>query len=140
MFAGYLGDLESERSAEQWFRTGDLGYLDANGYLYVVDRRDDMIISGGENIYPAEIERVLVEHPLVADAGVVGVASDAWGSRPVAAVVWRGDSFACQCGTSRIHVCPPGELQGSRSDPRRGYDSAVDVRKAASARATESIR
>ena len=74
-----------------WFRTGDAGYLDSDGYLYVVDRRDDLIISGGENVYPAEIERVLRQHPSVLDAGVIGVADESWGSRPVAAVVWRGD-------------------------------------------------
>ena len=66
--------------------------MDDEGYLYVVDRRDDLIISGGENIYPAEIERVLREHPSVVDAGVIGIEDEDWGSRPVAAVVWQGDS------------------------------------------------
>ena len=82
----------SRDAADDWFRTGDAGYLDRDGYLYVVDRRDDLIISGGENVYPAEIERVLAEHPSVLDAGVIGVADESWGSRPVAAVVWRGDA------------------------------------------------
>lgn len=93
LFAGYLEDHDagSRVTSDGWFQTGDAGYLDVEGYLYVVDRRDDLIISGGENVYPSEIERVLREHPLVADAGVIGVANDAWGSRPVAAVVWRGD-------------------------------------------------
>ena len=77
--------------ADGWFRTGDAGYLDGDGYLYVVDRRDDIFISGGENVYPAEIERVLRDHPLVLDAGVIGVPDESWGTRPVAAVVWRGD-------------------------------------------------
>ena len=94
VFAGYAGDQPtgSRDAADDWFRTGDAGYLDRDGYLYVVDRRDDLIISGGENVYPAEIERVLAEHPSVLDAGVIGVADDSWGSRPVAAVVWRGDA------------------------------------------------
>src|SRR5215212_10657072 len=94
VFAGYAGDQPtgSRDAANDWFRTGDAGYLDREGYLYVVDRRDDLIISGGENVYPAEIERVLAEHPSVLDAGVIGVADESWGSRPVAAVVWRGDA------------------------------------------------
>ena len=93
VFAGYLGDdgAGSNELADGWFRTGDAGYLDRDGYLFVVDRRDDLIVSGGENIYPAEIERVLREHPSVLDAGVIGVPNESWGSRPVAAVVWRGD-------------------------------------------------
>jgi O-succinylbenzoic acid--CoA ligase len=92
VFAGYLGDGESgsHAIADGWFRTGDAGRLDGDGYLYVVDRRDDLIISGGENVYPAEIEQVLKEHSSVLDAGVIGVADESWGSRPVAAVVWSG--------------------------------------------------
>jgi O-succinylbenzoic acid--CoA ligase len=92
VFAGYLGDSSagSHLMADGWFRTGDAGHLDDDGYLYVVDRRDDLMISGGENVYPAEIERVLTEHPSVLDAGVIGVADEPWGSRPVAAVVWSG--------------------------------------------------
>ena len=77
-----------------WFCTGDAGYLDDEGYLYVVDRRDDLIVSGGENVYPAEIERVLLEHPAVRDAAVVGLADPIWGMRPVAIVVWSGDPAA----------------------------------------------
>lgn len=88
IFAGYLG--EPRRDAERWFATGDVGYLDDNGYLFVVDRRNDLIVSGGENIYPAEIERALLTHPSVFDAAVVGVADETWGARPVAAVVWTG--------------------------------------------------
>jgi O-succinylbenzoic acid--CoA ligase len=92
VFVGYLGDSlsGSQARADGWFRTGDVGHLDGDGSLYVVDRRDDLIISGGENVYPAEIEQVLREHPSVLDAGVVGVADESWGSRPVAAVVWSG--------------------------------------------------
>jgi len=92
VFAGYLGEgVEHSRDmANGWFRTGDAGHLDGDGYLHVVDRRDDLIISGGENVYPAEIEQVLLDHPSVLDAGVIGVADESWGSRPVAAVVWSG--------------------------------------------------
>jgi O-succinylbenzoic acid--CoA ligase len=90
---GYLGDIADEPGfgATGWFRTGDVGYLDDDGYLYVVDRRDDVIVSGGENIAPAQIERVLLDHPGVLDVGVVGIPDARWGAVPIAAVVWSGD-------------------------------------------------
>jgi long-chain acyl-CoA synthetase len=69
-----------------WFRTGDAGYLQ-DGYVYIHDRVKDMIVSGGENIYPAEIENVLMSHPAVADAAVIGVPSDRWGETVKAIVV-----------------------------------------------------
>lgn len=66
-----------------WFHSGDIGYLDDDGFLYVLDRRKDMIISGGENVYPAEIEAVLLAHPDVVDAGVTGVSDEHWGQVPI---------------------------------------------------------
>jgi O-succinylbenzoic acid--CoA ligase len=69
-----------------WLKTGDLGYLDEEGYLYVLDRRDDLIISGGENVYPAEVEAALLAHPAVEEAGVFGEADTTWGSHVAAAV------------------------------------------------------
>ena len=101
LFRGYLGESEA-RDPQAWFATGDVGYLDDNGYLVVVDRRHDLIVSGGENIYPAEIERVLRAHPLVADAGVVGIPHETWGARPAAIVVWTGDPEAA-VGELRRH-------------------------------------
>ncbi len=65
--------------SDGWLRTGDAGYLDAQGYLYLHDRIKDMIVSGGENIYPAEVENVLLAHPAVADAAVIGVPDEKWG-------------------------------------------------------------
>ncbi|ASF40226.1 2-succinylbenzoate-CoA ligase [Halobacillus halophilus] len=73
--------------AETYFRTGDLGYKDSEGFLYVVDRVKDMIISGGENVYPAEIESVLTGYPGVIEAGVTGMKDDKWGEVPVAFLV-----------------------------------------------------
>jgi O-succinylbenzoic acid--CoA ligase len=88
---GYLGDLEATKRALHggWLHTGDVGYLDREGGLHVIDRRDDLIVSGGENVYPAEIEAVLLEHPSVAEAGVAGVPDPDLGARVVAWVVVR---------------------------------------------------
>ena len=70
-----------------WFRSGDAGYLDADGYLYIHDRVKDMIVSGGENVYPAEVENVLMSHPGIADVAVIGVPHEKWGETVKAMVV-----------------------------------------------------
>lgn len=75
-----------------WLYTGDLGYLDDEGYLYVLDRRSDLIVSGGENVYPAEVEAALLTHPDVLEAGVTAVADERYGQRPAAVVVLRGEA------------------------------------------------
>ncbi len=74
-------------TGEGWFRTGDAGWLDEEGYLFLHDRIKDMIVSGGENIYPAEVENALLAHPSVADAAVIGVPDDRWGETVKAIVV-----------------------------------------------------
>jgi acyl-CoA synthetase (AMP-forming)/AMP-acid ligase II len=81
-----------EADGRTWYYTGDLGYEDEDGYLYVVDRKDDMIISGGENVYPTEVEDVLFAHDGVVEAAVVGEPDEEWGERVVAYVV--GDASA----------------------------------------------
>lgn len=85
---GYIGNY-ADREVQQdgWFHTGDIGYLDEEGFLFVVDRRSDLIVSGGENIYPAEIEKVLLGHPAVREAGVCGMPDEKWGEVPAAFVV-----------------------------------------------------
>jgi fatty-acyl-CoA synthase len=77
----------AEAFAGDWFHSGDLARRDDEGYLWLVDRKKDLIISGGENVYPAEVERVLLEHPAVADAAVIGVPHPRWVETPVAVVV-----------------------------------------------------
>ncbi|MCW5774364.1 MAG: AMP-binding protein [Rhodospirillaceae bacterium] len=74
-------------TAEGWLRTGDIGYRDADGYIFLVDRAKDMIISGGENIYPAEIENALFAHPAVKECAVFGIPDEHWGEVPAAHVV-----------------------------------------------------
>jgi long-chain acyl-CoA synthetase len=81
-----------EADGTTWYYTGDLGYRDEDGYLYVVDRKDDMIVSGGENIYPAEVEDALFAHDGVEEAAVVGEPDDEWGELVVAYVVADGVS------------------------------------------------
>jgi acyl-CoA synthetase (AMP-forming)/AMP-acid ligase II len=91
VFKGYWKDPEATAAAFRggWFHTGDIGYLDPDGFLYIVDRKKDLIISGGENIASPEVERVLYEHPAVLEASVVGRPDPRWGEVPVAFVVLR---------------------------------------------------
>ena len=88
---GYEGRPEETAWAwrDGWFHTGDIGRVDEEGYLYVLDRRNDLIISGGENVYPAEIEAVLLSHPAVEEAGVIGQPDPQWGQVVVAFIKLR---------------------------------------------------
>ncbi|MCM3571230.1 o-succinylbenzoate--CoA ligase [Neobacillus mesonae] len=89
--SGYLyrPDATAEKIQNGWLYTGDIGYLDNDGFLFVLDRRSDLIISGGENIYPAEVESVLLSHPDILEAGVIGVVDEKWGQVPAAFIVTR---------------------------------------------------
>ncbi|MGY2807872.1 AMP-binding protein [Bradyrhizobium sp. USDA 4506] len=91
---GYWKDPEKTASAffGDWFRTGDVGYLDDDGFLYLTDRKKDMIISGGENIASSEVERVIYEMPEVREVAVIGLPDARWGEKPVAIVVLADDA------------------------------------------------
>lgn len=91
---GYLNRPDANKEAEfidpegrQWLRSGDIGYIDDEGYLFIVDRKKDMILSGGQNIYPQDIEAILIQHADINDIAVIGAKSERWGETPIALVV-----------------------------------------------------
>jgi long-chain acyl-CoA synthetase len=91
LMSGYYKrpDLTREVIVDGWLHSGDMGYVDEDGFLYLVDRAKDMLISGGVNVYPRDIEEIVVRHPAVREAAVFGVPSDKWGESPLAAVILR---------------------------------------------------
>jgi acyl-CoA synthetase (AMP-forming)/AMP-acid ligase II len=91
IMSGYLGqpELTAHSIVDGWFRAGDMAYRDSDGYLYLATRKSDMIIRGGENVYPIEIESVISEHPSVLEVAVVGIPDDHWGEIVAAAVAFR---------------------------------------------------
>jgi fatty-acyl-CoA synthase len=105
VFFEYWGNEAATREAlhDGWYRSGDIGSRDADGYFWVHDRKKNMIISGGENIYPAEVERVLLEHPDVLDVGVIGHPDPKWQEVPVAYVI-RRPGHACAAEELKAHA------------------------------------
>jgi fatty-acyl-CoA synthase len=101
VFFEYWGNAEATREAlhDGWYRTGDVGRRDADGYFWVHDRKKNLIISGGENIYPAEVERALLEHPDVVECGVIGRPDPKWDEVPVAYVIRR---TGCSVGAENL--------------------------------------
>jgi len=93
---GYYKDEEATQEALRggWLRTGDLGRMDEEGFIYIVDRKKDMIVSGGENIYPREIEEILYSHPKIQEAAIIGVPDPLWGESVKAVIVLKkGESM-----------------------------------------------
>ncbi|HXZ62897.1 MAG TPA: AMP-dependent synthetase, partial [Acidimicrobiales bacterium] len=87
-------DETAEALRDGWYHTGDIGHLDGDGYLYLTDRVNDMIVTGGENVYSTEVEHAIARHPAVQDVAVIGIPSDAWGEAVHAIVVLKEDMRA----------------------------------------------
>jgi long-chain acyl-CoA synthetase len=125
--AGYWRKPDETASTidrEGWLRTGDAGYFDADGYLYLHDRIKDMIVSGGENIYPAEVENVLLSHPAVVDAAVIGVPDPRWGETVKAVLVLAPDAevdeadVIAHCRANLAHYKCPTSVDTTNALPR----------------------
>ncbi|MGM9929942.1 MAG: o-succinylbenzoate--CoA ligase [Bacillus sp. (in: firmicutes)] len=129
---GYIHQAEATEKAFEhgWLKTGDMGYCDHEGFLYVVDRRSDLIISGGENIYPAEIEAVLMKHPAVYEAGVAGIEDEMWGQVAAAFIVPYTDDIDLEdirehCQTYLASYKVPKRFYVVRELPRNSANKLV---------------
>ena len=118
VIAGYwrMPDATREAIRDGWFHTGDLGYLDDERYLFLVDRKKDMVVSGGVNIYTKEIEAVLYQHPAVLEAAVIGLPDETWGERVTAVVVLKpgatatAEDLIAPCRTALAGYKKPREI------------------------------
>ena len=126
LFSGYWRDPGATAAAFAeggWYRTGDIGKLTADGYLYILDRAKDMIISGGENIYPAEVEAVLARHPAVADVAVLGRPDPTWGEAVHAVIIPAGQPVPAEeiiawCRDQLAHFKCPKSVEFTSTLPR----------------------
>ena len=114
-------EATAEAFRDGWYHSGDAGYLDADGYLFLVDRVKDMIVTGGENVYSVEVENAIASHPAVEQVAVIGIPSETWGEAVHAIVVVRGRRDRHR---GRDHRARPGvdrRLQGAEvgGDPHR---------------------
>ena len=146
VMAGYYKDAAATREASRfgWHHTGDVGYLDADNYLFIVDRMKDMIISGGFNVYSAEVEQALMQHPAVQDCAVIGLPDDKWGERVVAVVQLRagevvdGDALKAFVKSRIGSVKAPKQVELWPDLPRSkvGKVLKAEIRQQLAARAT----
>jgi long-chain acyl-CoA synthetase len=125
--AGYWGQPEETKKTvndDGWLHTGDAGYVNEEGYLFLHDRMKDMIVSGGENIYPAEVENVLLAHPTIVDAAVIGIPDDRWGETVKAIVVLAPDAtldeadIIAHCRQQLAHYKCPTSVDATDQLPR----------------------
>ena len=126
LFSGYFRDPEGTRASHrgQWFSLGDMGRMDEQDYLYLVDRKQDMIISGGENIYPNDIEEALLRHPSIKEVAVIGTPHPVWGEQVTAVVVPNAgaqvnpEDLIMHCGTSLPAYMKPRRIEVVDALPR----------------------
>jgi fatty-acyl-CoA synthase len=136
---GYWNDPQATRDAFApggWLRSGDIARVDADGHYHVVDRVKDMYISGGENVYPAEVEATLMEHPAVVEAAVVAVPHDRWGEAGVAVVAVRApvdpDALVAWCGERLARFKVPCDVRFVDRLPRSGMGKVAKAELLAS--------
>jgi acyl-CoA synthetase (AMP-forming)/AMP-acid ligase II len=127
-------EATAESHADGWFRTGDIGVMDEQRYLIIVDRAKDMLIVGGENVYPSEVERVLRNHPRVADCAVIGIPHAMWGEEVLALVVLQpGDEvdarvLIAHCRASLARYKCPTKVEWVGQIPRNAAGKIEKVK------------
>ncbi len=131
---GYWRNPEASAAVlhQSWMRTGDVGYFDDEGFLFIVDRKKDMIISGGENIYSREVEEALMQHPSVAEACVIGVPDEKWGESVKAFVALKAgavateDELIAHCRSVIASYKKPRSIEFLASLPRTSSTNKID--------------
>ena len=133
-------DATAEAFADGWYHTGDAGYLDDQGYLFLVDRVKDMIVTGGENVYSSEVENAIATHDAVAQVAVIGIPDAKWGEAVHAIVVLNEGSTATEDEITRLRQGVDRRVQGPQVDrvPRRAA-AAVGRHEGAQARAAPAL-
>lgn len=132
LFAGYVDDATAttDRLRDGWLHTGDIGTIDHDGLLRILDRRDDLIVSGGENVYPAEVEAVLAAHPSIREAAVFAVPHERWGAVPAAAIVTAGEppddeELARHCAERLARYKVPVRFERVHELPRNAFGKVL---------------
>ena len=133
---GYHRDPEAtaEASAHGWHHTGDIGYLDEDGYLFIVDRAKDMVITGGFNVYSTEVEQALMAHPAVPDCAVIGLPDEKWGERVTAVLQLRPGQAVDAAELTRVRQGADRQRQGAQADRGLARPAALQGRQGAQVR------
>ena len=133
---GYYRNPEATAAASAygWHHTGDIGYLDDDNYLYIVDRAKDMIITGGFNVYSTEVEQALMAHPAVQDCAVIGRPDEKWGERVVAVVQLQPGASARSGRADRLRQGPDRQRQGTQGRAGLAGPAALQGRQGTQSR------